>query len=253
MTAVEPRVRSDVPGAAGVRLEHVSKASAHVRPRRRVVRGADGRGFVDSRAQRHRQERDAAAHRRPGAPDAGSVFVDGEDVPAPDAAASWRACAQRIGFLFQNAALFDSISVGENVAFPLRRHTKLSDAEIRSARAGEAGGRRPRARVRQDAGGAVGRHAQARRAGARDGARPADAAGGRAERRARSDHRRRDRCAAARSAEAGAKTTLDRRHPQHAERAQAWRSAAGASRRAHHRRGSPKSSNAATTRSYAPS
>ena len=33
---------------------------------------------------------------------------------------------RRIGFLFQNAALFDSISVGENVAFPLRRHTTLS-------------------------------------------------------------------------------------------------------------------------------
>ena len=31
---------------------------------------------------------------------------------------------QSIGFLFQNAALFDSISVGENVAFPLRRHTQ---------------------------------------------------------------------------------------------------------------------------------
>ena len=34
--------------------------------------------------------------------------------------------------LFQNAALFDSISVGENVAFPLRRHTRTGDAEIRS-------------------------------------------------------------------------------------------------------------------------
>jgi phospholipid/cholesterol/gamma-HCH transport system ATP-binding protein len=39
---------------------------------------------------------------------------------------------RRIGFLFQNAALFDSISVGENVAFPLRRHTRTGDAEIRA-------------------------------------------------------------------------------------------------------------------------
>jgi phospholipid/cholesterol/gamma-HCH transport system ATP-binding protein len=38
---------------------------------------------------------------------------------------------RRIGFLFQNAALFDSITVGENVAFPLRRHTDLDDAEVR--------------------------------------------------------------------------------------------------------------------------
>jgi phospholipid/cholesterol/gamma-HCH transport system ATP-binding protein len=36
-----------------------------------------------------------------------------------------------MGFLFQNAALFDSITVGENVAFPLRRHTRLRDDEIR--------------------------------------------------------------------------------------------------------------------------
>jgi phospholipid/cholesterol/gamma-HCH transport system ATP-binding protein len=35
-----------------------------------------------------------------------------------------------MGFLFQNAALFDSMTVGQNVAFPLRRHTDLSDAEI---------------------------------------------------------------------------------------------------------------------------
>jgi phospholipid/cholesterol/gamma-HCH transport system ATP-binding protein len=37
-----------------------------------------------------------------------------------------------VGLLFQHAALFDSISVGENVAFPLRRHTRKPDAEIRA-------------------------------------------------------------------------------------------------------------------------
>jgi phospholipid/cholesterol/gamma-HCH transport system ATP-binding protein len=36
-----------------------------------------------------------------------------------------------MGFLFQNSALFDSISVGENVAFPLRRHTDWKDRKIR--------------------------------------------------------------------------------------------------------------------------
>jgi len=39
---------------------------------------------------------------------------------------------KRIGLLFQSAALFDSISVSENVAFPLRRHTKNSEDEIQS-------------------------------------------------------------------------------------------------------------------------
>ena len=38
---------------------------------------------------------------------------------------------KKMGFLFQSAALFDSISVGENVAFPLRRNKQGNDAEIR--------------------------------------------------------------------------------------------------------------------------
>jgi phospholipid/cholesterol/gamma-HCH transport system ATP-binding protein len=64
-------------------------------------------------------------------PDSGHVLVEGQDVPrlGRDALARVR---KRMGFLFQNAALFDSITVGENVAFPLRRHTKLPDAEIRT-------------------------------------------------------------------------------------------------------------------------
>ena len=38
---------------------------------------------------------------------------------------------RRFGMSFQEGALFDSMSVFENIAFPLRRHTKMSDAEIR--------------------------------------------------------------------------------------------------------------------------
>lgn len=64
-------------------------------------------------------------------PDRGSVTVDGVDMANLDGAAL-AATRKRMGFLFQSAALFDSISVGENVAFPLRRHTRKTDAEIRS-------------------------------------------------------------------------------------------------------------------------
>jgi phospholipid/cholesterol/gamma-HCH transport system ATP-binding protein len=63
-------------------------------------------------------------------PDAGRVFVDGDEISAFSGAELSRV-RRKIGFLFQNAALFDSISVGENVAFPMRRHTDLKDAEIR--------------------------------------------------------------------------------------------------------------------------
>lgn len=63
-------------------------------------------------------------------PDAGRVLVHGTDV----AALTGRPLAEvrrHMGFLFQSAALFDSITVGENVAFPLRRHTDWPDARIR--------------------------------------------------------------------------------------------------------------------------
>ena len=64
-------------------------------------------------------------------PDAGRVFVDGEEVTdAPRHVLG--EIRQRLGFLFQNAALFDSISVGENVAFPLRRHTDCDEGEIQA-------------------------------------------------------------------------------------------------------------------------
>jgi phospholipid/cholesterol/gamma-HCH transport system ATP-binding protein len=63
-------------------------------------------------------------------PDDGHVRVHGEDVPTLNARELSRV-RRGIGFLFQNAALFDSITVGENVAFPMRRHTDLPDVDIR--------------------------------------------------------------------------------------------------------------------------
>ena len=63
-------------------------------------------------------------------PDSGRVFVEGSDITEMQGA-ELAAVRKQVGFLFQSAALFDSISVGENVAFPMRRHTKLHDAEIR--------------------------------------------------------------------------------------------------------------------------
>lgn len=63
-------------------------------------------------------------------PDAGQIEVDDEPivgVPEGDL----NRVRKRIGMLFQGAALFDSLTVGENVALPLREHTRLSDAEVR--------------------------------------------------------------------------------------------------------------------------
>jgi len=63
-------------------------------------------------------------------PDEGRIFVENEEITGLQRAELGRV-RRRMGFLFQNAALFDSITVGENVAFPLRRHSDLSDQEIR--------------------------------------------------------------------------------------------------------------------------
>ena len=63
-------------------------------------------------------------------PDGGKVFVEERDI-ATLAARQLADVRKHMGFLFQNGALFDSISVGENVAFPMRRHTDWSDTEIR--------------------------------------------------------------------------------------------------------------------------
>ncbi len=63
-------------------------------------------------------------------PDSGRVFVQGEDVLA----ASFEevlAIRRRIGMVFQASALFDSLTVYENVAFPLREHSERPESEVR--------------------------------------------------------------------------------------------------------------------------
>jgi phospholipid/cholesterol/gamma-HCH transport system ATP-binding protein len=63
-------------------------------------------------------------------PDSGKVFVEGRDITSLDSRAL-SDVRKRMGFLFQNAALFDSMTVGENVAFPMRRHTDWPEDKIR--------------------------------------------------------------------------------------------------------------------------
>lgn len=62
-------------------------------------------------------------------PTRGEVFFDGHCL----ARLNDRQLTQqriRLGFVFQNAALFDSMTIGQNVAFPLRQHTTYRDAEV---------------------------------------------------------------------------------------------------------------------------
>jgi phospholipid/cholesterol/gamma-HCH transport system ATP-binding protein len=64
-------------------------------------------------------------------PDSGKIFMNDLEIEALDSAHLVEA-RKSMGFLFQYSALFDSMTVAENVAFPLRRHTSLSESEIQN-------------------------------------------------------------------------------------------------------------------------
>ncbi|HLJ75409.1 MAG TPA: ABC transporter ATP-binding protein [Thermoanaerobaculia bacterium] len=63
------------------------------------------------------------------APDAGRVIVEEEDITDLPEEELYRV-RKKFGMLFQSGALFDSMTVFENVAFPLREHTDMSEEEI---------------------------------------------------------------------------------------------------------------------------
>src|SRR5438105_2750350 len=64
-------------------------------------------------------------------PDAGSIRVAGQEITKLEEN-ELNEVRKKLGFLFQQAALYDSLTVEENVAFPLRRHADLEESERRS-------------------------------------------------------------------------------------------------------------------------
>lgn len=64
-------------------------------------------------------------------PDAGKILLDGRDLTTMKRNEIFEV-RRRFGMLFQDGALFDSMPVDENIAFPLRRHTKKSEEEIQA-------------------------------------------------------------------------------------------------------------------------
>ncbi len=65
-------------------------------------------------------------------PDAGEIYIWDVPVHALDES-QLDDLRRRIGVVFQSSALFDSLTVGENVAFPLRRHRRMDETAIREA------------------------------------------------------------------------------------------------------------------------
>ena len=62
-------------------------------------------------------------------PDAGEILFEGEDMTRFDRKKLFQ-MRMHFGMLFQSSALFDSMTVGENVALPLRKHSNMSEEEI---------------------------------------------------------------------------------------------------------------------------
>jgi phospholipid/cholesterol/gamma-HCH transport system ATP-binding protein len=64
-------------------------------------------------------------------PDGGRILYNGDVISSPTKrSGDYDKVRRRFGMLFQGAALFDSMSVGENIAFPLREHTNSKEKEI---------------------------------------------------------------------------------------------------------------------------
>jgi phospholipid/cholesterol/gamma-HCH transport system ATP-binding protein len=61
-------------------------------------------------------------------PDSGSILVQGQEITGLDLEAMNK-IRKTMGFLFQSAALYDSLTVEQNIAFPLKRHTEMTKSE----------------------------------------------------------------------------------------------------------------------------
>ena len=181
------------------------------------------RDGLHHRRERLRQDGDAQADHRPlAARRAGSVWFDGRDVAELDGKELVK-MRLRFGFLFQMAALFDSLTVFDNVAFGLREHHICDEDEVRqivAERLQEVGlpaGIEQKKPAELSGG-------QRKRVGPGPGAgdRPGGHALRRADHRARPDHERRDQRA---DPPDPADQEDDRRggHPRHEDRDQGRR------------------------------
>ena len=63
-------------------------------------------------------------------PTDGEILVDGTDVGKADLKTLYE-IRKKVGFTFQEGALFDSMNIYDNVAFPLREHTKMKEVKIK--------------------------------------------------------------------------------------------------------------------------
>ena len=129
-------------------------------------------GLGDPRRQRLGEEHAAADDRRPGAAAGGRASWSTATTSRRSPSRSSTGCGKKLGMMFQGGALLDSLTVFDNLALPLREHTRARPRGDRRRGARRARGRRPDRRRRAAAGPALRRHGEARRARARHHPRP---------------------------------------------------------------------------------
>lgn len=127
-----PLVKVPTPGSPLIQLEGVTKSFGP----NQVLRGVDleiARGEIFTLLGGSGSGKSVMLKHMIGLlqPDAGRIRVQGRDVAGlPES--EWVALRKQIGFVFQGAALFDSLSVFENVAYGLREHLEWDEGQIRA-------------------------------------------------------------------------------------------------------------------------
>ncbi len=65
-------------------------------------------------------------------PDSGRIFIEDQEVTGFSSDSEWDQVRLKIGFLFQGSALYDSLTIGENIAFALHHHMELPETRLKA-------------------------------------------------------------------------------------------------------------------------
>jgi phospholipid/cholesterol/gamma-HCH transport system ATP-binding protein len=128
-TTTEMRVRRENAGTAVIELDHVSLAFDEPVLEEISFAANEGETVVVVGESGTGKSTILKLILRLLVPDRGRVLIDGEDITGLSFEEALKV-RQKMGMVFQGAALFDSMTVFENVAYPLREHTDLNEEEI---------------------------------------------------------------------------------------------------------------------------
>src|SRR6202140_5498997 len=136
-----------LPADAPPEIQTVTTTTAHYAPNyfefKDVTKGFDGRPVLDHVSFFVKRGETCVIMGRSGVgksvslkhilgflkPDSGRIFIDGQDV-TDWTVEEFQAVRRKVSMVFRSGALFDSLTVGENIAFPLEGQPSLTDDDI---------------------------------------------------------------------------------------------------------------------------